>query len=180
MSGFLKVAWLVLRKDLRVESRSREMLFTTLFFAVSCVLVFSVVFVRGGQAVEGAAGGILWVVIAFSGTLALGRTFERERHHDALRGLLLAPVDRLALYVGKLLGVLLLLGVVEAVVVVMVAFLFGAPLFQHVWRLLALLSLGTIGFAQCRHPVLGRCSCGPATERCCCRSCCIRSRFRCS
>ena len=148
MSGFLKVAWLVLRKDLRVESRSREMLFTTLFFAVSCVLVFSVVFVRGGQAVEGAAGGILWVVIAFSGTLALGRTFERERHHDALRGLWLAPVDRLALYVGKLRGVLLLLGVVEAVVVVMVAFLFGAPLFQHVWRLLALLSLGTIGFAS--------------------------------
>ena len=148
MSGFLRAAWLVLRKDLRVESRSREMLLTTLFFALSCVLVFSVVFVRGGQAVEGAAGGILWIVIAFSGTLALGRTFERERHHDALRGLLLAPVDRPAIYVGKLLGVLLLLGVVEAVVVVMVAFLFGAPLFQYVWRLLALLSLGTIGFAS--------------------------------
>ncbi len=148
MSGFLRVAWLVLRKDLRVESRSREMLLTTLFFAVSCVLVFSVVFVRGGQAVEGAAGGILWIVIAFSGTLALGRTFERERHHDALGGLLLAPVGRPAIYVGKLLGVLLLLWVVEAVVVVMVAFLFRAPLFQHVWRLLALLSLGTIGFAS--------------------------------
>ena len=84
MSGFLKVAWLVLRKDLRVESRSREMLFTTVFFAVSCVLVFSVAFVRGGQAVEGSAEGILWVVIAFSGTLALGRTFERERYHDGL------------------------------------------------------------------------------------------------
>ena len=148
MSSFLKVAWLVLRKDLRVESRSREMLFTTLFFAVSCVLVFSVAFVRAGQAVEGAAGGILWIVIAFSGTLALGRTFERERHHDALRGLLLAPVDRPAIYIGKLLGVLLLLGIVESVVVVMVAFLFGAPLFQHSWRLLALLSLGTIGFAS--------------------------------
>ena len=94
MSAFLTVAWTVLRKDLRVESRSREMLFTTLFFAVSCVLVFSVAFVRGGQAVEGSAEGILWVVIAFSGTLALGRTFERERYHDALRGLLLAPVDR--------------------------------------------------------------------------------------
>ena len=148
MSAFLTVAWTVLRKDLRIESRSREMLFTTLFFAVSCVLVFSVAFVRGGQAVEGSAEGILWVVIAFSGTLALGRTFERERYHDALRGLLLAPVDRPALYVGKLLGVLLLLGAVEAVVVAMVAFLFGAPLFQHVWRLLALLSLGTIGFAS--------------------------------
>ena len=148
MTDFLRVAWLVVRKDLRVESRSREMLFTTLFFAVSCVLVFSFGFVRGGQAVEGAAPGILWIAIAFSGTLALGRAFERERYHDALRGLMLAPVDRPAIYLGKLIGLLLLLAVVEALVVVMVAFLFQAPLFRHGWLLLALLALGTIGFAS--------------------------------
>ena len=148
MSEFLRVAWLVVRKDLRVESRSREMLFTTLFFAVSCVLVFSFGFVRGGQAVEGAAAGILWIAIAFSGTLALGRAFERERYHDALRALMLAPVARPAIYVGKLIGLLLLLAVVEAVVVVMVAFLFQAPLFRHGWLLLVLLALGTVGFAS--------------------------------
>ena len=149
MTGFLRVAWLVVRKDLRVESRSREMLFTTVFFAVSTVLVFSFSgFVRAGQPVEGAAAGILWVAVAFSGTLALGRAFERERHHDALRGLLLAPVARPAIYLGKLIGLLLLLGVVEVVVVVMVAFLFQAPLFRHGWWLLALLALGTVGFAS--------------------------------
>ena len=148
MSRFFTVAWLVLRKDFRVESRSREMLFTTLFFAVSCVLVFSFGFVRGGQAVEGAAAGILWIAIAFSGTLALGRAFERERHHDALGGLMLAPVARPAIYLGKLVGLLVLLAVVEVVVVVLVAFLFRAPMFQYVWRLLALLALGTIGFAS--------------------------------
>ena len=148
MSEFFRVAWLVMRKDLRVESRSREMLFTTLFFAVSCVLVFSFSFVRGGQAVEGAAPGILWIAIAFAGTLALGRAFERERQHDALRGMMLAPVDRPAIYLGKLIGLLLLLAAVEAVVVVMVAFLFQAPLFRHAWLLLALLVLGTIGFAS--------------------------------
>ena len=104
MTRFLRVAWLVVRKDLRVESRSKEMLFTTLFFAVSTVLVFAFGFVRGGQAIEGAAPGILWIAIAFSGTLALGRAFERERYHDALRGLLLAPVDRPAIYLGKLVG----------------------------------------------------------------------------
>ena len=115
---------------------------------MSCVLVFSFGFVRGGQAVEGAAAGILWIAIAFSGTLALARAFERERHDDALRGLLLAPVDRPAIYLGKLVGLLLLLAVVEAVVVVLVAFLFGAPFFRHGWWLLALLSLGTLGFAS--------------------------------
>jgi len=114
MNEFLRVAWLVVRKDLRVESRSRELLFTTVFFAISCVLVFSFGFVRAGRAVEGAAAGILWIAIAFSGTLALGRAFERERYHDALRGLLLAPVARPAIYVGKLTGLLLLLAVVEA------------------------------------------------------------------
>ena len=148
MKRFLRVAWLVVRKDLRVESRSKEILFTTLFFAISSVLVFSFGFVRAGQAVEGAAPGILWIAIAFSGTLALSRAFERERYHDALQGLLLAPVDRPAIYLGKLIGLLLLLAVVEAVVVALVTFLFGAPLFRHGWWLVLLLSLGTVGFAS--------------------------------
>ena len=72
-------------KDLLIEFRSREILYTTLFFAVSCVLVFAFGFVREGRAVEDAAAGILWVAIAFSGTLALGRAFERERQNETLR-----------------------------------------------------------------------------------------------
>ena len=81
------------------------MLTTTLFFAVSCVLIFSFAFVKEGQAVEDAAAGILWIAIAFSGTLALGRTFERERYGETLRALLLAPAPRPAIYIGKLLGI---------------------------------------------------------------------------
>ena len=77
--SFLGTAWLVTRKDLVIEFRSREVVFTTLFFAVSCVLVFAFGFVRDGVAVDHAAAGILWIAIAFSGTLALGRAFERER-----------------------------------------------------------------------------------------------------
>ena len=71
------------------------------------------------------------MAIAFSGTLALGRTFERERQNETLRALLMAPVDRPALYVGKLLGVLLLLVAVEALVVPLVALMFQAPLFAR-------------------------------------------------
>ena len=82
---FLRVAWLVMRKDLTVEVRSREILYTTVFFAVACVLVFSFALVKEGRALEDAAAGILWIAIAFSGTLALGRTFERERHSETLR-----------------------------------------------------------------------------------------------
>ncbi len=146
MTGFLETVWLVVRKDLLIEVRSREILYTTIFFAISCVLVFAFGFVREGRAVEDAAAGILWIAIAFSGTLALGRAFERERQSETLRALLMAPVERPALYVGKLLGVLALLGAVELIVVPLIALMFQAPLFRHPFLMLGLLGSGTVGF----------------------------------
>ena len=145
--SFVQTVWLVTRKDLLIEFRSREVVYTTLFFAVACVLVFAFGFVREGIAVDDAAAGILWIAIAFSGTLALGRTFERERQNDTLRALMLAPMDRPALYVGKLVGVLLLLAAVEAIVTPLVALMFGAPLFAHPVLIGLLLAAGTVGFA---------------------------------
>jgi heme exporter protein B len=147
VTSFLETVWLVTRKDLLIEVRSREILYTTLFFAVSCVLVFAFGFVREGRALDHAAAGILWIAIAFSGTLALGRAFERERQNETLRALMLAPVDRPALYVGKLLGVLILLGAVEAIVVPMVSLMFQARLFAHPFLMVGLLTTGTVGFA---------------------------------
>jgi heme exporter protein B len=113
---------------------------------VSCVLIFAFAFVREGRAVEDVAAGILWVAIAFSGTLALGRTFERERYGETLRALLLAPAPRAALYVGKLLGMLALLGLAELLLVPMVAVMFQAALFSRPLLLVALLAGGTLGF----------------------------------
>ena len=147
LGSFVRVAWLVMRKDLTIEIRSREILYTTVFFAVSCVLVFAFALVRDGRAAEGVAAGILWIAIAFAGTLALGRTFERERHNDTLRALMLAPVERPAVYVGKLLGVLTLLAAAEMLLVPLVALFFQAPLMAQPLPMLALLALGTIGLA---------------------------------
>ena len=144
---FLKVALLVLRKDVVIEVKSREILFTTLFFSVSCILVFSFAFVSEGQAVGDVAAGILWIAIAFSGTLALGRTFERERYGETLKALLLAPVARPAIYVGKLLGVVILLGLAELLLVPLVALLFSASLFARPLLLTGLLVTGTVGFS---------------------------------
>jgi heme exporter protein CcmB len=147
LASFLRVAWLVTRKDLTVEMRSREIVYTTAFFAASCVLVFAFGFVREGRPVDDVAAGILWIAIAFAGTLALGRTFERERTNETLQALMLAPGDRPAIYAGKLLGILILLALVEALVVPMVALMFQATLFRNPLLLLSLLSLGTLGFA---------------------------------
>ena len=99
MTRFLGTAWLVLRKDLTVEVRSLEIALTTIFFAVSTVMVFAFALVREGQPPEDGAAGILWIAVSFAGTLALGRTFERERQAETLRALLLAPAPRPAIYV---------------------------------------------------------------------------------
>ena len=88
-----------------------------------------VCFVKEGQAPPDAAAAILWIAVLFAGTLALGRTFERERYGETIRALLLAPAPRPALYVGKLLGMLCLLGLTEVLLVPLVALLFNAPLF---------------------------------------------------
>ena len=146
MSAFWRVVWIVARKDLAIEARSRELINTTVFFALSCVIIFAVSFVRE-RALGDAAAGILWVAIAFSGTLALGRTFERERYADTLRALLLAPSARPAVYVGKLIGILALLFATEIIVVPLVALLFQARLFAFPILMSGLLLFGTIGFA---------------------------------
>jgi heme exporter protein B len=147
MGQFVRTAWLVMQKDLTVEIRSREIVSTTVFFAISCVLVFAFALVKDGRTVVDAAAGILWIAIAFSGTLALGRTFERERYTDTLRALMLAPADRPAIYVGKLLAIVAMIFATEALLVPLVALLFQAGLFAAPLLLGALLLTGTLGFA---------------------------------
>lgn len=146
IASFLRVAWHVMRKDITVEVRSLEILSTTMLFSITVVLMFSFGLVSNGRPVDDVAAAILWIAIAFSGTLALGRTFERERHNDTLRALMLAPADRPALYAGKLAGILLLLGLVEIVLVPLVGLFFNAPVLAQAFPLALLLMAGTLGF----------------------------------
>jgi heme exporter protein B len=144
----LSAALEIARKDLRVESRSRELVLTTMFFALTSVLVFAFSFVQADDVVPpGAASGILWVTLTFSGTIALTRTFEREREHDTLRALLLSPVPRSAVYLGKLIGVVLLLLAMQALIVPLTGLFFHVPVGRHIGWLILLLVTGALGFA---------------------------------
>jgi len=143
----LRSIWLIVRKDLTVEVRSRELAYTTLFFAVSCVLVFAFSLVQEGRAAAGVGAGVLWMAIMFAGNLALGRTFERERQSETLRALMLVPAPRPAVYLGKLAGIVLLLGLTEAVLVPLVALLFESALLSHPFWLASVVVTGTLGFA---------------------------------
>jgi len=146
LAAFFRAAALVARKDVLVELRSRELAVTTLFFAVVAVLVFAFAFVHDGEAPVDAPAGILWVTILFAGTLALARAFDREQASQTLPALLSAPVDRSAIYVGKLIGLVLLLAAVLAVVVPLVTLLFQAPFLRTLLPMAGLLATGTAGF----------------------------------
>ena len=145
--AFLRHAAMVAWKDMRIELRTREILSTTIFFAVMLVLVCSFAFVEKVPSIGDLASAILWLSVAFSGTLGLGRAFDRELAGHTMRALLLAPSERGAIFLGKAVGVIVTMLLVEAVVVPLVGFLFSAPVDRAPLALIAILILVTVGFA---------------------------------
>ena len=138
-----RVAW----KDLRVELRSREIFATMAFFAALLAVVDSFAFPHDDDAMRGAVPGMLWVAIAFTGTIAIGRAFDRERENDTMRALLLAPVPRLAVFLGKAVAMTVLVLAVALVITPLLALFLGAPLFDQPGALALIIVLGAIGFA---------------------------------
>jgi heme exporter protein B len=142
------IAW----KDLRVELRSREIIFNMAFFAAMIVVLFSFAFLKeakDGQMVVVAevTPGFVWIAVLFSATIGMGRAFDRERESDTMRGLLLSPAPRTAIFLGKAVGLFLLMGMVEVVVVPMVWIFFGSPLFADPVAMSSLIVLATAGVA---------------------------------
>ncbi len=137
----------ILSKDLKIEIRSREIVYTMAFFASMIVLLFSFAFKDSNAEASVVISGLIWISVIFSGTLGLSRAFDREREGDTMRGLLLAPIPRSAIFVGKAASIAIYMLVVEAVVVPLTAFLFSAALFEQPLELAATLLLATIGFS---------------------------------
>jgi heme exporter protein B len=127
----LRQAWLVLRKDLRIELSTGEVVTTSGFFALLVVVIGSLSFFGGPNANVTVAPGVIWVAIAFASVLALGRSWQRERDNDALSGLLVMPIARSAIFAGKALGVAGFVLSIELLVVPLTALLFGIDLFEH-------------------------------------------------
>jgi len=142
---YWRKVWAVARKDLLIELRSRDVLSSAIVFTLLVLLIFNFALDLTGDTVRAVAPGVLWVTFIFAGMLTLGRTFARERERGALQGLLLAPLDRGGLFIAKLLVNLFLLGIVE--VVAIPAFIALYNLSPRPGELLAVIALGTVGFA---------------------------------
>jgi heme exporter protein B len=139
-------AWLVARKDLRIEARTGDVVITTALFGVLVTVLVSVSFWVDPLSARRMAPGVIWVTVAFSGVLSMGRSWARERENDVMRALLLSPMPRFSIYLGKALGSLLFMITVELVFVPLAALLFNVDLVPILPELVLLLLLGTIGF----------------------------------
>jgi len=139
-----RVAW----KDLRIELRSREIVYTMAFFAGLIAVIYSMSFPAKPDLVRAAVPGMLWVAIAFAGTIGLGRAFDRERENDTMRALLLAPIPRLSVFLGKAISIAVLVTAVAAVCTPLLALFLDAPLFADPLPLALVLVLGAIGIAN--------------------------------
>jgi heme exporter protein B len=139
--------WLVLRKDVRVELSTGEVVSTSGFFALLIVVIGSLSFFGGPDAVVVVAPGVIWVAVAFASVLALGRSWQRERENDALSGLLALPLDRSAIFAGKALGIGLFVLVVEWLVIPLASLLLNVNLWSVAAELLLVCLAATPGIA---------------------------------
>jgi heme exporter protein B len=145
LRGYLRAVGAVVWKDLLAEYRSRELLGAMLVFALLVILIFNFALELDIRTRETVASGVLWVTFAFAGTLGLNRSMGVEKDRGCLDGLLLAPVDRSAIYFGKVLGNLIFMTIVEAIVLPTFSVLYNLNLINA--GLIMIVVLGSIGYA---------------------------------
>ena len=143
-SSFFQAVAAVIRKDLTAEFRSRELLSAMLVFSMLVIIIFNFALDLDPMTRKEVTSGVLWTTFAFAGTLGLNRSMAVEKDRGCLDGLLLAPVDRAAIYFGKVISNLVFMFVVEAIVLPMYSMLYNVNLFNP--GLLLVILLGSIGY----------------------------------
>jgi len=142
--AYLRAIGAIVWKDMAAEFRSRELLGAMLVFALLVVLIFNFALELDAAARATVTSGVLWVTFAFAGTLGLNRSMSVEKDRGCLDGLLLAPVDRSALFFGKAIGNLVFMLVVEAIVLPIYSLLYNVNLLLP--GMLGAILLGSLGY----------------------------------
>ena len=145
MRAYLAQVFAIIWKDVRSEWRTKDIFSSMFAFVILVILIFSFAFELRVENVKQVAPGVLWVAFTFAGVLGLNRSFILEKDKGCLDGLLLAPADRSAIYLGKMLGNVFFMAVVELITLPIFAALFNVNLFRP--ALFLIIALGTVGFA---------------------------------
>jgi heme exporter protein B len=142
---YLRAVGAIVWKDLAAELRSKELISSMLVFAVLVILIFNFALELNRSARAEVAAGVLWVTTIFTGTLGLNRSLAAEKDRGSLDGLLLAPVDRSAIYFGKALGNLLFILIVAGVILPVFSVLFNVAMVQPL--VIGVVVLGALGYS---------------------------------
>ncbi|MBI5208070.1 MAG: heme exporter protein CcmB [Candidatus Firestonebacteria bacterium] len=144
---FLKI-WAIVKKDIISELRSKEILTSMFLFAMLVIVIFNFTFEPGSVIVKAAAPGILWVAFTFAGILGLNHSMVSEKENSCLNGLILSPLDRGIIYLGKMIGNIIFMIIIEAISLVFFSIFFNLDLLSFLFPLLIIILLATIGFAS--------------------------------
>ncbi|MGE5262841.1 MAG: heme exporter protein CcmB [Acidobacteriota bacterium] len=142
---YLRQVLAIVQKDIATELRTKENLSAMIVFSLLVLVIFNFAFELQGVDITVLGAGVLWVAFTFSGILGLGRSFAAEKDKGSLEGLLLSPVDRGALFLGKAASNLIFISIMEAVTLPLFALLNNAAI--PWWPIIPYIVLGTIGFA---------------------------------
>ena len=140
----LKATFAIVRKDLAAELRSFELVSAMLVFSLLVIIIFNFALELDVKVRQSVTAGVLWTTFAFAGTLGLNRSMSTEKDRGCMDGLLLAPVDRSAIYFGKAISNLVFMLIVEAFVLPIYSMLYNVNLFRL--DLLGVILLGSIGY----------------------------------
>ena len=143
-SSLLQATFAIVQKDLAAEFRSRELLSAMLVFSLLVILIFNFALELDIKTRQSVTAGVLWTTFAFAGTLGLNRSMAVEKDRGCMDGLLLAPVDRSAIYFGKAISNLAFMLIVEAIVLPVYSVLYNVNLFR--FDLIGVILLGSIGY----------------------------------
>lgn len=142
---FFRAMLAIVRKDLRTELRSFELIGSMVLFTLLSILIFSFALELNRIAREEAVSGVLWVTLVFASILGLNRSLAMERDQGNLDAMLLAPVHRAAIFCGKLAGNYIFTLIVGLVLLPLMTVLFNRPVLQP--ALLFTLLIGVFGFS---------------------------------
>ncbi|HEY6218798.1 MAG TPA: heme exporter protein CcmB [Gemmatimonadaceae bacterium] len=137
-------AWLVARKDLTIEFRTRTAFLSSIVFAVLGLAVFYFAWSPSAVAAIDLAPGVLWVIFVFASMLSVQRSFGVEMPDRPIDALLVTPIDREAIYLGKAIANVVFVGAVQAVAIPAAILFYGLPV-QHLPTLFGVALLATIG-----------------------------------
>lgn len=144
MNNFFAAVWAVVWKDLRVEGRTRQTISVMVMFSVAAIIMFNFALGTALDAARNVATGLLWAIVLLAAILGLNRSLALDRENQVFDAMLIAPIPRTALYLGKVISVSLFTLLLDVILIILFTVFFNQPFYLPL--VILVLFLGTIGY----------------------------------